>query len=136
MDLLDAMALSYKGLKFQSNRMTVTAQNLAQADSTADRPGAAPYRRKVVTARLRFDRMLGADTLENGRVQLDKTPFRTRYEPGHPAANAKGEVLLPNVNPDVERADMANAVRNYEAGLSMVSASKRMVAQTLNMLRA
>jgi flagellar basal-body rod protein FlgC len=136
MDLLDAMALSYKGLKFQSNRMTVIAQNLAQSDSTADRPGVEPYRRKVVTARLRFDNLLGSDTLENGRVQHDKTPFRTRYEPGHPAANAKGEVLLPNVNPDVERTDMANAVRNYEAGLSMVAASKRMVAQTLNMLRA
>ncbi len=94
--------------------MKVIAENLANADSTADRPGADPYRRKVPTFRAQMDRELGVRTVELGRVRPDSSAFRTRIEPGHPAADANGEVKLPNVNSLVETMDMREAQRSYE----------------------
>ena len=71
-----------------------------------------------------------------GRVALDRSAFRTRFEPGHPAADAKGEVKLPNVNSLVETMDMREAQRSYEANLNLISATRRMISRTLDILRA
>ena len=72
--------------------MRVIAENIANADSTAEKPGADPYRRKIPTFRRRFDRELEANVVELGRVRRDQSAFRTKHEPGHPAADANGEV--------------------------------------------
>jgi flagellar basal-body rod protein FlgC len=70
-----------------------------------------------------------------GRVQVDRSAFRTRVEPGHPAADEKGEVKLPNVNSLVETMDMREAQRSYEANLNLISATRRMISRTLEILR-
>ena len=70
-----------------------------------------------------------------GRVALDRSAFLTRFEPGHPAADAKGEVKLPNVNSLVETMDMREAQRSYEANLNLISATRRMISRTLEILR-
>ena len=136
MDITKSMATAASGMRVQSDRMRVIAENIANADSTAERPGAAPYRRKIVTFERRFDRELDAQTLQLGRVARDQQPFRTRLEPGHPAANAKGEVQLPNVNSTVELMDMREAQRSYEAGLNVITATRRMLQRTIDLLRA
>ena len=71
-----------------------------------------------------------------GRVRQDRSDFRSRYEPGHPAADATGMVRLPNVDPLIEQMDMREAQRSYEANIGMVSASRRMIARTLDILKA
>ena len=70
-----------------------------------------------------------------GRVRPDQTPFKTKYEPGNPAADAKGEVKLPNVNTLVETMDMREAQRSYEANLNIITTTRRMIARTLEILR-
>ncbi|HYI90362.1 MAG TPA: flagellar basal body rod protein FlgC [Beijerinckiaceae bacterium] len=135
MDFLKTISVAASGLKAQSGRMRVIAENIANADSTADKPGVDPYRRKVPSFDRHFDRDLEANVVAMGRVALDRSAFRTRFEPGHPAADAKGEVKLPNVNSLVETMDMREAQRSYEANLNLISATRRMISRTLEILR-
>jgi flagellar basal-body rod protein FlgC len=136
MDLLKSIVAAASGLRVQSGRMKVIAENMANADSTADRPGADPYRRKVPTFKAQMDRELGVRTVELGRVRKDGSAFRTRIEPGHPAADANGEVKLPNVNSLVETMDMREAQRSYEANLNVIASARRMITRTIEILRA
>lgn len=131
MDFLKTISVAASGLKVQSGRMRVIAENIANAE----KPGADPYRRKIPTFGRRFDRELEAQVVELGRVKPDPTAFRTKYEPGHPAADAQGEVKLPNVNPVIETMDMREAQRSYEANLNLITATRRMITRTLEILR-
>jgi flagellar basal-body rod protein FlgC len=135
MDFLKTISVAASGLKAQSGRMRVIAENIANADSTADKPGADPYRRKVPSFNRRFDKDLEANVVDLGRVGTDRSAFRTRFDPGHPAADQKGEVKLPNVNSLVETMDMREAQRSYEASLNLISATRRMISRTLEILR-
>ncbi|MDP4024783.1 flagellar basal body rod protein FlgC [Methylobacterium sp. NEAU 140] len=135
MDFTKSLAIAASGLKAQSGRMRIIAENLANADSAPARGGAEPYRRKIPTFKSHFDREVGASLVEVGRVGRDRSAFRTKHDPGHPAADAKGQVSMPNVNALIENMDMREAQRSYEANLNMVTTARKMVAQTLAILK-
>jgi flagellar basal-body rod protein FlgC len=135
MDLLKSIAVAASGLRSQSGRMRVIAENLANADSGPASAGADPYRRKIPTFQQRFDRELDAQVVGLGRVQRDSSAFRTKFEPGNPVADATGNVRMPNVNSLIETMDMREAQRSYEANLNVVSVSRQMLGQTLDILR-
>ena len=135
MDLMASMKLAAAGLKAQGGRMRVIAENLANANSTAKTPGGEPYRRKIPTFTQHFNRELGLKTVSLGRIKYDQSDFGKRYEPGHPAADAKGYVQIPNVNALIEGMDMRAAQRSYEANLNVIGATRRMLARTLEILR-
>jgi flagellar basal-body rod protein FlgC len=130
------MSIAASGLRAQAGRMRIISENIANADSTAQTPGADPYRRKVPTFTAQLDRALDANVVSLGRVQTDKSDFRMKYEPGHPAADANGYVKYPNVNSLVEMTDMRDAQRSYEANLNIVTATRRMIERTLDILKA
>ena len=136
MEFMQSLKIAASGLKVQSGRMRVIAENIANADSTARAPGQDPYRRKVPTFVSKFDRELGAATVQMGRVERDRSDFKMRYEPGHPAADANGYVKYPNVESLIESVDMREAQRSYEANLNIVSATRRMISRTLDILKA
>jgi flagellar basal-body rod protein FlgC len=136
MDFLKSIAIATSGLKAQSGRMRVISENIANAESTAQRPGVDPYRRKIPTFRSEMDRTLEAQTLKMGRIRQDPTDFKTKYEPGHPSADDKGYVKYPNVNSLVEMTDMREAQRSYEANINVISATRRMLQRTIDLLRA
>jgi flagellar basal-body rod protein FlgC len=134
MDFLKSIAIAATGLRAQSGRMRVISENIANADSTAQQPGGDPYRRRIPTFRAEVDRTLQANVVGIGRVRPDQSAFQTRYEPHHPAADANGYVKYPNVNPLIEMTDMREAQR-YEANLNVISATRRMIQRTLDILR-
>jgi len=136
MDLLKSIAVAASGLRSQSGRMRVIAENLANADSGPERAGAEPYRRKIPTFQRHLDRDLDAQLVALGKVQRDPSAFRTKYEPGNPAADATGNVQMPNVNSLVETVDMREAQRSYEANLNLISSTRRMIQRTIDILRA
>ena len=74
--------------------------------------------------------------VEMGKVQNDTSDFRVKYEPGHPAADKNGNVKYPNVNPLVEMTDMREAQRSYEANINVISATRRMLQRTIDILKA
>ena len=135
MDFMKTISIAASGLKAQSGRMRVIAENIANANSTAQTPGADPYRRRIATFRSTFDRELQAQVVELGRIQPDRSDFATRVDPGHHAADEKWHVKYPNVNSLIESVDMREAQRSYEANINVVSATRRMIARTLDLLR-
>ena len=136
MDFLRTMAIAASGLKAQAGRMRIISENIANADSTPTRAGADPYRRKVPTFNTELDRTLEARVVGLGKVGTDKSEFRMKYEPGHPSADANGNVKYPNVNSLVEMTDMREAQRSYEANINVISATRRMLQRTLDILKA
>ena len=136
MDFLKSIAIAASGLRAQAGRMRIISENIANADSTAAQPGADPYRRKIPTFRSEMDRALDANVVSLGRVRTDQSSFRTKLEPGNPAADANGYVRYPNVNPLVEMTDMRDAQRSYEANLNVITATRRMIQRTLSILTA
>jgi flagellar basal-body rod protein FlgC len=135
MDFMKTMAIAASGLRAQASRMRVISQNIANADSTATKPGGDPYRRKMVTFKSEFDRQLGVNEVSVGRIVTDKSDFRLKYEPGNPAADSKGDVKYPNVNALVELTDMREAQRSYEANINLITATRRMLQRTIDILK-
>jgi len=135
MEFNQSLKIAASGLRAQSGRMRIIAENVANADSTARTADGDPYRRKVPTFTSKFDKELGARTVGLGKVEKDRTDFKSRYEPGHPAADARGYVKYPNVEPLVESVDMREAQRSYEANLNIVTATRRMILKTLDILK-
>ena len=135
-DFLRSMGIAASGLRAQAGRIRVISENIANADSTAQSAGGDPYRRKVPTFSSALDRTLDAKVVALGKVTTDPSAFRIRYEPNNPAADAAGNVKYPNVNSMVEMTDMRDAQRSYEANLNIISATRRMIQRTLDILKS
>ena len=133
--LYKAQRIAVAGMKAQGMRLRVMAENMANADTLPSGPGEAPYRRKVVTFRNVLDRELGVRLVRVDKVRSDPSGFMRRFEPQHPAADADGYVMAPNVDPMMEMADMREALRSYEAGLNVIRAAKDMLKRASDMLR-
>ncbi len=135
MQLEASLAVAASGMRAQSARLRVVAENLANADSTAATPGGDPYRRRVVTFRPVPDRSLGVARVAVDRITVDRSPFQLRYEPWHPAADERGYVKYPNVEPVVELVDMREAQRAYEASLQTLATARALLLETIDLLR-
>ena len=129
-----AMSIAASALTAQQSRMRVIAENIANADSMSQTAGGDPYQRKAP--------VFVPTTLANGATgvmmkgtQADTTPFRTEYSPGNPAADAKGYVKMPNVDPLIEALDMREAQRAYEANLNVIETARTMQSRTLDLLK-
>jgi flagellar basal-body rod protein FlgC len=136
MDFIKSSAIAASGLRAQAGRMRIISENIANADSTAANPDADPFRRRIPTFSTAFDRALDARVVSLGKIKTDTSQFRVKYEPGHPSADAKGYVKYPNVNSLVEMTDMREAQRSYEANVNVISATRRMIQRTLDILKA
>ena len=134
MDFSKSMAVAASGMRAQTDRMKVIAENIANANSTATAKGGDPYRRKIATISQNFDRELNATLVQAGKPLSDKSDFKSQYDPGNPTADAQGYVKLPNVDSLVEVMDMREAQRSYEADLSVMDATKQMLAKTVDLL--
>ncbi|MCV6577176.1 MAG: flagellar basal body protein, partial [Cohaesibacter sp.] len=60
MDFLKSIMIAASGLKAQSGRMRIVSENIANADSTARKPGGDPYRRQIPSFKSHYDREVGA----------------------------------------------------------------------------
>ncbi|MDZ4108225.1 MAG: flagellar basal body rod protein FlgC [Brevundimonas sp.] len=127
------MAVAAGAMKAQQSRMRVIAENIANADSTALVAGGEPYRRQVPVFQSRtVDGVTGVVLAE---VRPDQGDFRMDYDPSHPAANADGYVMRPNVNTLVEAMDMREAQRAYEANLNIIETARAMESRLLEILK-
>lgn len=145
MGLFDALDASGSALSAERVRMDVTAENLANAQSTRTANGQGPYRRKEVVlqqagagvgARASFaDSLQAARGVKVAGIVEDPTPSRRVYDPGHPDADAQGYVSMPNVNTVTEMTDLIGASRAYEANVTAMQTTKAMFARTLDLLK-
>ncbi|MDI6836293.1 MULTISPECIES: flagellar basal body rod protein FlgC [Ciceribacter] len=131
-----ALKIAGSGLEAQSTRLRVVSENIANARSTGDTPGAEPYRRKTVTFGAELDKVSGADLVAVKRLGEDDSDFIEEFDPGNPAADERGYVKMPNVNVLIEMADMREANRTYEANLQTVKQTRDLISSTINLLKA
>lgn len=135
-ELLNAMDVSANALRVQGTRIRVISENVANAQTTGETPGADPYRRQTISFKNEMDREAGVKKIEVNEIGQDyETPFPMRHEPGHPAADENGYVKYPNFNPIVEMIDVQEAQRSYQANLGMIEQSRSMVMRTIDLLR-
>jgi flagellar basal-body rod protein FlgC len=148
MSMFGGMEISASALTAQRLRMNVTAENLANAETTKTADG-TPYRRKEVYLESvatsgsfgsQLSAAMGSKGVVPGGVQAkaiteDPTQGKLVYDPSHPDANAQGYVRMPNVDTVTEMVDLIDAQRSYEANVTAMSASKQMFAKTLEILR-
>ena len=135
MEAFKTMMIAWSGMRAQTGRMRVIAENLANADSTGRTPGDTPYQRQIPTFKDALDRANGVEMVQLGKTVKDRSEFRLRYDPSHPAADKNGYVKLPNVDPLVESMDMRESMRVYEANLNVIEASKSMISRMLDLLQ-
>jgi flagellar basal-body rod protein FlgC len=127
------MAVAVSALKAQQARMRVIAENLANAESTASTPGGEPYQRqKPVFQTFKVE---GAKGVRVATVRPDTTAFKMDFEPGNPAADAKGYVKRSNVDTLTEALDMREAQRAYDANLNVIDTAKAMDSSTLGIIK-
>ena len=148
MGLFDAINSAGSALTAERLRMDVTAENLANAQSTRGADG-QPYRRKEVVLQSKpgsdFGTALtsamgprggtGGGGVEVAGIVEDQSDFRLVFDPAHPDANAEGYVEMPNVNSVTEMVDLISASRGYEANVTAIQTAKLMFSKTLDILR-
>ncbi len=148
MTFFDLLNTASNGLEAQRQRMDIISDNIANAAT----PG---YKRKVpvlvpkntdpfsvVMARqlgIKEEDISGflngnqvGQGVEVGKVLVDQTPGAKVHIPGHPKADANGDVEMSNVDTLSEMVEMMYAVRNYKANLSIVEMAKSAAKETLN----
>jgi flagellar basal-body rod protein FlgC len=148
MSMFGGMEISGSALTAQRLRMNVTAENIANAETTKGADG-NPYRRKEVvlqsvgqagTFGSQLSRAMGTSGVAPGGVQAteiaeDQTNGKLVYDPSHPDADEQGYIRMPNVDTVTEMVDLIDAQRAYEANVTAMSAAKQMFAKTLEILR-
>jgi len=127
-DFSKTMSTAAQGMRAQSVRVRIAAENMANANT----PG---YQRKLIEFREMVDRQSGVAGVKIGRISRDQSAPVKLYEPSHPLADAKGYVTYSNVSMLVELSDAREAQRSYEADLNLFNQSRRMYGRVLDLLR-
>lgn len=153
--------ISSQGLSAEKKRLAVTAENIANANTTRTAEG-GPYRRKVLVQEVLDERRHFFEELKNAKLRLERSSgghfknsnfhpsdindegytdikskveqvseFKEVYDPGHPDANEEGVVYYPEINVIREMLELISASRAYEANVTMMSASKNLAKKSL-----
>jgi len=137
MSMMSIFKVAGSALSAESQRLNVTASNLANVNTTSG-PDGQPYRAKQV---LFQTDPLGPQTATSeavGGVKVsgvieDPTPLKMVYDPNNPGANADGYVSLPNVDPVQEMVNMISASRAYQADVETLNTAKTLMLKTLTL---
>ena len=132
MSMLGIFDIAGSALAAQSQRLNVSASNMANADSVTG-PDGQPYRAKQVVFQVN-----AAPGQETGGVKVaqivdDPAPMRRVYEPGNPMADAKGYVQMPNVDVVSEMVNTISASRSYQANVEVLNTTKSLMMKTLTL---
>jgi flagellar basal-body rod protein FlgC len=159
MGFLSDFNISADGLSAQRTRINVISSNIANAQTTRTEEG-GPYRRKeVIFKAVNFKNTLndqlaqganpasayapqaqqqsnnGTMGVEVSKIVRDDSPFKMKYDPSNPDANAKGYVAYPNINPVVEMSDLVEATRSYQANVAAFQSAKNMATSAISLLQ-
>ncbi len=140
--MIKSMQISASGMTVQRLRMDIIAQNIANMNTTRTANG-GPYRRRLVTVQENIEskpftqflsdsiNAFSGQGIKATRIVEDPTPFKTIYDPGHPDADERGYVQMPNVDNLKEMVDMISATRSFEANVTAFNAAKSMAIKGL-----
>ncbi|MFT0531536.1 flagellar basal body rod protein FlgC [Castellaniella hirudinis] len=131
MSVYSIFQIAGSALAAQSERMNVSASNIANADSAVG-PDGQPYKaRQVVFQMTPSARSDAVGGVRVAAVLESNAPPRLQYNPDNPLADARGYVTLPNVNVVDETVNMISASRSYQANIEVINTAKSLMAKTL-----
>jgi len=130
--MFNIFQISGSALTAQSQRMNVSASNLANAESAVG-PDGQPYRARQVVFQVapQAGRTHGIGGVAVAGVVEDASPPRRVYEPRHPLADEQGYVTMPNVDVVGETVNMISASRSYQANVEVLNTAKSLMLKTL-----
>ncbi len=132
-----AFEIAASGLKAQSRRLAVSADNVANVSSLGVHPdpelaqpeGFAPQRTL-------FSSQVQAGA--QGGVSASSAPITPAsflsYQPDHPDADAGGMVPLPNVSLEQEMVEQIQALRLFQANVKTIQTQDRMLGALLDIV--
>ena len=148
MTFFDLLNTASNGLEAQRQRMEIISQNIANASTPGYKKQTPVFSQKtadpfsIVMARqlgIKEDdimNFLSGNRLGKGvavsEIITDQSPGAKIHMPGHPKADANGDVEMSNVDSLSEMVEMMYAVRNYKANLSIVEMAKAAARETLS----
>lgn len=139
MDILTSMKIGASALKAQRTRLNVIGTNIANIDTTRT-PEGGPFRKRDVIFKstgngfaenLSSSQRDGIAGVEVSAIRINPGAPKMIYSPGHPDADADGQVAMPNIDLMEEVADMMSATRAYEANVTVIRSAKRMALKAL-----
>jgi flagellar basal-body rod protein FlgC len=134
-DILPGLQSTTAALNAERTRLDVISENIANAHTTRG-PDGKPYQRRVVVFETALQQAMKADgqapAVRVARIQKDNRAPQSVYEPGHPDADARGMVALPNISIHEEMADLIAASRAFEANLAVVKNARTMALAALS----
>jgi flagellar basal-body rod protein FlgC len=160
--IFTSFKISSSGLSAQRRRMDAVASNIANAETTKGEDGTFYRRKRVhfsEDASLKtFDDVLRKSSakfartnpvhlksvnrqrgrnahyamVKSNETRDPETKYKLVYDPGHPDADQKGYVKMPDINMIGEMVDMMVASRAYEANTAAIEAAKNMARKALN----
>ena len=126
--------VSGRAMSAQLARMNTTASNLANVGQVSSTVAGA-YRTMKPVFRTSFDAASGMSTVDVERiVNAGEAPVK-RYDPGHPMADADGNVFESAVDETRELVDMVEAARTYQNNVEVMQTAKSLITQTLQLGR-
>ncbi len=134
-EINNALSIAASGIRAQTARMKIIAENIANANSTSTFAGGNPYQRQIPTFGQVLDRETGIKHVKMTKAALDNSEFKLKYDPTHPGADQNGMVKMPNVNSLLEAMDMREAQRAYEANLNIIESARSMMVKTIDLLK-
>ena len=145
MSIFNSINVSASALTAEKTRIDIIAKNMANANSTRA-TGGMPYRRQMAifeeNKSKAFSEHLSKYTNKNSgqgvkisKIVEDDSPFKLKYEPGHPDADENGYVKMPNVDTIKEMVDLISAQRSYDANITALNSSKSMLMKALDIGR-
>ncbi len=137
--LTDTFNIASSGLGAERQRLTAIASNMANARTTRTAEG-GPYQRQVPVFAAESVGEDGAFDVIAQRVVVtevvqDSRPPIQVYDPGHPDADADGNVFYPDINVLEEMVNLMTTNRSYEANANVVEATRDMAMQALQIGR-
>lgn len=131
--MFDVLNMGASGLVAQRTRMDTIAQNVLNINTTRNENGEKiPFRRRLVE--FQPGNGQGGRGVHVSSVRQDPSPFNIRHEPGHPDADANGNVMMPNIDLSTEYVNMLEASRAYEANITMMETAKQMFSSALRLI--
>jgi flagellar basal-body rod protein FlgC len=148
MALFSSLDIAASGMTAQRLRQDIVANNIANADTTRT-PEGGPFRRHLVVFEPRTESvasgspagsdwntgLLPMNGVRAVAIVQDSSPFKIVHDPGHPDADANGDVQYPNVDPIIEMVDLMESNRAYEANFSVFETTKQLLLRTISMGR-
>lgn len=124
-----------RGIEIQSVRALIAAQNYTNANSVGRTPDEAPYARQMIEIEAKTQPFSNIAMPRIRRISNDPIPPREVYMPGHPAADQKGLVKVPNINKQLEMVDFKDANMGISGCARLYALNSQMNQSVHNLMR-